>query len=460
MKNRKKFISAVSALLLTVPFCVESVASAELVDDQWLWQNLLDDGLTEAGAAGVIGNLYAESNLLSENLQDSYESILGYNDRGYVFDVDNGYYYNFATDGAGFGLPQFTFEPRKQGFLDTVRYYGESIESKEMQYDYIMRELREDFPGVLNVLTSTDDVYEAASFFMRYYENPEDQSYSAIQKRTDFSYYYYNKYVNTYTPSVSYVPNTQSSMIGEQVMFTGTNHHISAWDDSNGSYCGSGLVRITDVCLGAPYSLHAISEDNSSDCWGWISPSEISYDTSSAVSAPVSEPVYAEPVNNSVPQTTTINIGDRMMFNGSTHHISAFDSTGGSYCTSGEVEITDIYYDGTYQYHAVGKNGCSCWGWVSVNDLSPIDGGSTVTYEPAPVVQQSRNIQIGSTVYFNGGGHYSWSDADSPAGFPPAGTAKVTDIVEGSAHPYHIIHSDGESWVYGYCDAATVELLY
>ena len=460
MKMKKnRIISAVSALLLTIPFGAETIASAEQVDPAWLWQRFIDNGMTEAGAAGVVANLKAESALLSENLQDTYEDYLGYSDYGYVWAVDNYAYNDFVYDEAGFGLPQFTYYARKDNFLRAVRDNNASIASKEVQVDFIMEELRNEYPSLLYTLQTTDSVYEAASSFMCEYEQPADQSYGAIEGRYDLAAYYYNKYANGYAPS--YTPSyNEYDIVGDTVMFNGTNHHTSAWDGTAGSYCGSGMVQITDVCQGSPYSLHAVSVDGGS-CWGWISASEISYDTPAYVepSAPelIYEPVQTEPVYQN---SGSINVGDIMMFNGNTHHLSAFDTTGGSYCTSGQVQITDIYYDGNYQYHAVGIDGSSCWGWVSANDLSPVGGSAVTTYEPAPTVVQSGDIQIGSTVYFYGGGHYSWSGADSPEDYPPAGKAVVTNIVEGSEHPYHIVHADDSSWVYGYCDADSIEFLY
>ena len=483
IKKRKMLISAAAAIAIAVPTCTALSAAADQVDEYWLWQRLIDNGLTEAGAAGVLGNIKAESNFLSENLQDSYEADLGYDDWEYVHAVDWGWYDNFVYDQAGFGLPQFTFPARKLNFYNTAQSVGASIADVDLQVNFMMYELKTEYPGVLDVLRTTGNVYEATSTFMCEYENPADQSYDAINFRYKYAYSYYDSYAQglavsstsyyssitpsyssyTYEPVVSY-NNSSDYSVGDTVLFTGINHHISAWDDSYGSYCGAGIVQITAICLGSPYSVHAVAVDGSpSDCYGWVSPSEISYDISSA---PVAETNTAPVEEYSKPQTVQpddIKVGDIMMFNGSTHHYSAFDSTGGSYCTSGKVRISEIYSNGTYQYHAVSVDGGTCCGWVSIYDLSPVSDSAVVTetvYETAPAVCQPTDIQVGSTVYFYGGAEYAWSNAAEAADYPPAGTAIVTDIIEGSAHPYHIIHSDGSSWVYGYCDASSIELLY
>ena len=470
MKKGVRFLSAVSAMVLTIPYCVGTNAFARDMDAGELWDMFIDRGLSEAGTAGVIANLQAESALSSHNLQNVYEDILGMSDWEYVAAVDSGAYSydRFVYDEAGFGLPQFTYFTRKANFLDAAQNIGCSIENPNLQVEFIMDELMVDYPGLLNVLRTTDDVYEAASRFMKDYEQPADTSDSAVWFRYEIAQSIFNSYSqglwHSYTPlePVYNIPDNSPSLaanIGDIVMFNGTNHHYSAWDQSGGSYCGSGAVQITDVCPASPYSLHAVAVDgSSSDCWGWISGSEISYDIPQMQTVQPA-PVYTEP---KIQQSGTYNVGDVVMFNGNTHHLSAFDSSGGSFCTSGAVQITDVYYDGTYQYHAVGVDGSSCWGWVSAYDLSPMGSApvADTSYTPAPAVQQSGEIQIGSTVYFHGGGHYAWSGADEPAGYPTAGTAIVTDIDYGSAHPYHVIHSDGESWVYGYCNASSLELLY
>ena len=65
-----------------------------------------------------MGNLEAESAMTPTNLQNSYESKLGMNDAEYTASVDAGVYTNFATDAAGYGLAQWTWNTRKQALLN------------------------------------------------------------------------------------------------------------------------------------------------------------------------------------------------------------------------------------------------------------------------------------------------------------------------------------------------------
>lgn len=68
----------------------------------------------------------------------------------------------------------------------------------------------------------------------------------------------------------------------------------------------------------------------------------------------------------------------------------------------------------------------------------------------------SSEIKVGDVVQFSGGPHYGSAAASTAAGSPKAGPAKVTRIVKGAKHPYHIVHTDSQSNVYGWVDAANV----
>ena len=59
-------------------------------NEQIIWKYLKSQGLTDAGVAGLMGNLYAESGLKPTNLQNTYEKKLGFTDASYTKAVDNG----------------------------------------------------------------------------------------------------------------------------------------------------------------------------------------------------------------------------------------------------------------------------------------------------------------------------------------------------------------------------------
>ena len=68
----------------------------------------------------------------------------------------------------------------------------------------------------------------------------------------------------------------------------------------------------------------------------------------------------------------------------------------------------------------------------------------------------SSDIALGDIVQFKGGPHYVSSTATSYRASPKAGPAKVTAIAATARHPYHIIHTDKTSTVYGWVDASQI----
>ena len=69
--------------------------------EEKIWNYAKDKGLTDCGAAGLMGNLFAESGLKPTNLQNTYEKKLGFTDETYTAEVDAGTYGNFVNDAAG-----------------------------------------------------------------------------------------------------------------------------------------------------------------------------------------------------------------------------------------------------------------------------------------------------------------------------------------------------------------------
>lgn len=66
------------------------------------------------------------------------------------------------------------------------------------------------------------------------------------------------------------------------------------------------------------------------------------------------------------------------------------------------------------------------------------------------------SIALGDIVQFKGGPHYASSTAKSYRAKPKAGPAKVTAIAKSARHPYHVIHTNKTSTVYGWVDASQI----
>lgn len=149
--------------------------------------------MTEAGIAGLMGNLYAESGLSPTNLQNSYEKKLGMSDSDYTIAVDNGTYSNFINDSAGYGLAQWTYWSRKQGLLAFCQNKGQSIGSLQAQLDFLYQELTTSYSQVLKILMNTNSVREASDAVLLQFERPADQSASVQEKRASYGQNFYNQ---------------------------------------------------------------------------------------------------------------------------------------------------------------------------------------------------------------------------------------------------------------------------
>ena len=162
--------------------------------EKTVWDFLKGKGLSNYAVAGIMGNLYAESSIRPNNLQNSYERRLELSDEEYTAAVDSGEYQEFASDGAGYGLAQWTWWKRKEGLYNFAKETNRSVGDLTLQLEYLWRELRDDYPAVLNALSIASSVRDASNAFLFQFERPADQSGAVQQKRAEFGQTYLDRY--------------------------------------------------------------------------------------------------------------------------------------------------------------------------------------------------------------------------------------------------------------------------
>ena len=162
---------------------------------QMIWNYLLEITGNACAAAGLMGNLYAESGLVPTNLQDACEASLGYEDSTYTEAVDSGTYSDFATDWAGYGLAQWTWQERKQNLLAFAQDAGLSVGSLDLQLRFLAWELEE--RGLLPELQSVCSVREASDLVLFRYEAPLDTGAQTQAVRCGLSMTFYNRFAGT-----------------------------------------------------------------------------------------------------------------------------------------------------------------------------------------------------------------------------------------------------------------------
>lgn len=162
-------------------------------NEKTIWNFLTGKGLNAYAVAGIMGNLYAESGLMPNNLQNTYNNKLGKTDAEYTAAVDNGSYGNFVKDSAGYGLAQWTYWSRKQALFNHAKQAGVSIADLNMQLGFLWEELQ-GYTAVMDALKKAGSVRAASDAVLTGYEKPADQSETVKKKRAEYGEGYYKKY--------------------------------------------------------------------------------------------------------------------------------------------------------------------------------------------------------------------------------------------------------------------------
>ena len=162
---------------------------------QTIWNFLKEKGFTDFATAGIMGNLQAESALKSNNLENTKNESIKMTDEEYTKAVDNGTYKNFLTDGAGYGIAQWTTEGRKRKLLTICKNNNKSISDLMCQLELLYAEIKE--LNILEELQNAKSVGIASTIFLTKFERPKNQSRTVQNKRTELGKEFYNKFKTT-----------------------------------------------------------------------------------------------------------------------------------------------------------------------------------------------------------------------------------------------------------------------
>ena len=195
------------------------------MNENFIWNYLINKFNNPHGVAGLMGNLYAESSLNPKNLQSAYEKKLGYTDDSYTDAVDNNNYTNFIYDKAGYGIAQWTYWTRKQNLYNLAKKENKSIGDLNLQLDFLYKELQE-YPSVFNILKNASSIEEACKIVLTDYERAADQSQTAIDKRANYALNYYNQFAQ----------KGSDKMAIDYINSTGTHYISNSGSDENKNY--------------------------------------------------------------------------------------------------------------------------------------------------------------------------------------------------------------------------------
>lgn len=197
--------------LILLFFFFIGIISDTTTNEKKVWNFLKSKSLTNAGAAGLMGNLYFDSRIESVIYEEKYHETIGLTNEEYVLKVNSGEYTNFVNDNAGFGLAQWRDSSRKQALLNKC---PANIGDMDCQLEFLYNELEQDFPQVLNFLKSSNDIYSCIVEVMVNFENPSDQSDEAKNDRKSFSEKYYNAFIKDYSYIWNYLIYSDYSQYG------------------------------------------------------------------------------------------------------------------------------------------------------------------------------------------------------------------------------------------------------
>ena len=134
--------------------------------------------------------------------------------------------------------------------------------------------------------------------------------------------------------------------------------------------------------------------------------------------------------------------GSVVQFKGGKHYTSASGNTGYE-VKAGPARITRYLKGAKHPYHVVHTDSTSTvYGWVDADAIE--------------LTAATKTLKVGDVVDFVGSVHYASSNAASGS-VARKGPAKITNIAKGAKHPYHIVHTNKKSNVYGWVNADAIK---
>ena len=157
-------------------------------------------GMTHAGAVGAIDNLEAESDGFYSNRMEYLlvkrlkEDGHHYTDESYTAAIDSGsiskerFLHPRPGCQYGYGLAQWTSPSRKERLYNLAKQKGVSIADEDMQLEYLIWELRNVYPNVWRMLTTSTSIREASDYFLVHFEAPANTGETVRKGRADRGY--------------------------------------------------------------------------------------------------------------------------------------------------------------------------------------------------------------------------------------------------------------------------------
>lgn len=164
-----------------------------------IWKHFKGKGWSDAGIAGMLGNLQKESGVEAVRKQAMTGTELRQ-------DKDRSLSLKYATTAdanpesftnprsVGFGLAQWTTKARKNALLDFAHGMGKSVGDEDAQIGFLDKELSEQYKPMVARMSKSDDYIASTADFLRTFERPADQSDREVADRAGFSKLWLEKF--------------------------------------------------------------------------------------------------------------------------------------------------------------------------------------------------------------------------------------------------------------------------
>ena len=141
-----------------------------------IWKYLIENGINEIGTAALMGNIYAESAMIPNRVQNLClkrlkENGYGtYTNESYTAAIDNGtltkddFLHPIPKKQYGYGLCQWTSPGRKSGLYDLAKSKGVSIGDIDIQLSFLLKQLSSNYKSVFNTIKNV-------TFFLFYFKH-------------------------------------------------------------------------------------------------------------------------------------------------------------------------------------------------------------------------------------------------------------------------------------------------
>lgn len=166
------------------------------MNEQYIYEWLLNRLNNEIGVCALMGNLYVESGLQPIKLENKYAKKFNMTSQEYTDAWDLAEDANsFIHDQAGYGLAQWTFWSRKQGLHNWAKENGRSVGNLDIQLGYLWKEIQ-GYKTVIKALIGATNLRAASDEVCLKYEKPEHTEEKYLVNRADYGQKYYDRFAN------------------------------------------------------------------------------------------------------------------------------------------------------------------------------------------------------------------------------------------------------------------------